>query len=62
MAHLYHTDFCGDCIYRQIAQELRVENVITDHNNHETIRQRIIELLRELERQIDQNERMGKPT
>jgi len=57
---LHCTNFCWDCIDRQIVQSLRIEGVISDHQNHEKEKQRLIELLCERERLAEEAEKMGK--
>jgi len=57
---LHCTDFCRDCIDRQIVQALRIKDVVSDPHNCETERQRIAELLRERERLTTEAENMGR--
>jgi len=57
---LHCTDFCWDCIDRQIVQALRIKEVLSDPHNCEHERQRIIELLRERERLTEETEKMGR--
>jgi hypothetical protein len=57
---LHCTDFCWDCIDRQIVQALRIKEVLSDLHNCEQERQRIIELLRERERLTEEIEKMGR--
>lgn len=58
--HLCCTNFCGDCIDRQIVLALRIKDVVSDPHNCEMERQRIAELLRERERLTEEEERMGR--
>ena len=59
---LHCTNFCHDCIDRQIVQALRIKDVISDRCNCETERERIADLLRERERLTEKAEMMGKET
>jgi hypothetical protein len=54
------TNFCWDCIDRQIVQALRIKDVISDPHNCEMERQRIADLLRERERLTRESENMGR--
>lgn len=57
---LHHCLFCGDCIDREIVQTLRIKEVLSNPANGELERQRLMELLRERQRLLDEAEKIGK--
>lgn len=56
---LHDCHFCRDCIDRQIVTALRIDEVISDPKNHVAERQRIIELLRERNRLVEDRDRIS---
>jgi len=60
MAHLFCTNFCWDCIDRQIVQKLRIERELSDQNDRNKIHEEVNELLRTRERLAEEEEKMGR--